>query len=131
MMKDSQELYTRAELVDAGKPWCSQASKQRASEYDAIYLYVRHHAVELSKARGLPTTVLQAAEDLDQIKGVCKKKSAGGISMYRFMKECEQFRREQLEARKAAKAAAAAAAADSGHEEQQQDDDDEEEVDGS
>jgi len=115
-----QGSYSRSELFEAGKPWyTTKEGKPRASEYDAIYVYVRHHAVQLSMARGRPATVMDAAEDLAEAKGICKAKSAGGLSLYQFMKECEKFRRELVNARKAARAAAAAAA-DSGHEEQEE-----------
>ena len=97
--------YTRLELYDAGLPWCHPKFKQRASEYDAIYVKLSQHAVDLSNERGRPCTVVQAAEDLAGKEKVCKKKSEGGKSMYAFMKECEAFRREQALIRQQARAA--------------------------
>jgi hypothetical protein len=95
--------YTRAQLYDAGKPW---GVKQRASEYDAIYVKLSQHAVDLGNERGRPCTVVQAAVDLAEKEKICKKKSEGGKSLYSFMKECETFRREQALLRKQARLAA-------------------------
>lgn len=95
--------YSRAQLFDVGKPW---GVKQRASEYDAIYVKLSQHAVDLGTERGRPCTVEQAAVDLAEKERICKKKREGGKSMYAFMQECEVFRREQALLRKQARLAA-------------------------
>jgi hypothetical protein len=94
--------------------------QQRSNEYDAIYLRLSQHAVDLSNERGRPCTVVQAAEDLGNKEKICKKKSEGGKSMYKFMKECEDFRAEQAKLRKQARAAQLA---QQQQEEEQQDED--------
>jgi hypothetical protein len=113
-----QGHYTHQELYDDGQVWGKP--KQRSNEYDAIYLRLSQHAVDLRNERGRPCTVVQAAEDLGNKEKICKKKSEGGKSMYKFMKECEDFRAEQAKLRKQARAAQLA---QQQQEEEQQDED--------
>lgn len=111
-IKGAAGLYSRADLFQAEICWCIE-KKQRVSEYDAIYYKLNQHYLDLTATLKRPITMLEAAQDLAAAKGVCRK-GKGGISMYKFMKECEVFRKEHKEAQEKARKAAETAAAQEG-----------------
>lgn len=102
---DKEVLVTRAFFNDKtkDKSWCP-SQKQRTTEYDAIYWWLKGYAVHLTTLEQRPITVLQAAERAQTDQATPGRDRKGNLSIYKFMRAC-------CAARKAAKEAAAAAAA--------------------
>lgn len=103
-------VVTRAYFHENAKQgsWCP-SEKQRASEYDAVYEYIRDYAVELTSLERKPHTAVEAARHLAAKDKIGGKQTKGNMSIPRFMEMCVKERKQKREASAAAHAAAKAA----------------------
>lgn len=91
--------YFRDNAVEGS--WCPH-KKQRTSEYDALYWWLKKHAVELTALEGRPFTVLEAAERVQAAKEIGGSGQKGKMTLPQFVTFC-------CKARTVDRAAAAAA----------------------